>query len=172
MSLQGSCPAHVEWMGLALAFAAIWLVSYRSDPRHVGTASGLLFGLGAGAGFGGLLVGLSRIGEEAGIWPLAATRLVGAIVVLVIAMLTRQELRPLRSSWPAIIPAATLGVVGNAFFLFASQEGPLAIAAVIGALFPAVTVLLARFVLKETLTPTRILGLVTALAAVAFISVG
>ena len=170
--VTGELPGPLEWVGVVLALAAIWLVSYRSDPRHGGGASGLLFGLGAGVGFGGLLVGLSRISEAAGIWPLAATRFVGAIVVLVIAGLTHQQLKPLRGSWSAIIPAATLGVVGNSFFLFASQEGPLAIAAVIGALFPAVTVLLARFVLQETLTPTRILGLVTALAAVAFLSLG
>jgi drug/metabolite transporter (DMT)-like permease len=168
----GERPGAFQAAGLLLALVAIWLVSYRSDPRHLGVTAGLLFGLGAGAGFGGLLVGLSRIGDEAGIWPLAATRLVGGVVVVAIGVVTREALRPHRHSWRAIVPAATLGVLGNAFFLFASQEGPLAVAAVVGALFPAVTVLLARFVLQETLTPTRISGLAAAVVAVGLISAG
>lgn len=168
----GELPGIVEALGLVLALVAIWLVSYRDRRRSGPVAAGVLWGLGSGAGFGGLLVGLSRIAEGAGIWPLAATRFVGGIVVLVIALATHEELVPYRRSWATVVPAATLGIVGNAFFLFASQEGPLAVAAVIGALFPAVTVLLARVVLRELLTPARIAGLGVAVTAVGLISIG
>ncbi len=162
----------LEVFGLVLALAAIWMVSYETGLRAVHPARGLLFGLGAGAGFGGLLVGLSRIGDAAGIWPLTGTRLMGAVVVGAIALATRQPLRPLRRSWPALLPAGALGVVGNALFIFATQDGPLAVAAVIGSLFPAVTVSLAKIVLHEVLTAVRIAGLVTAIVAVALISLG
>ncbi len=160
----------IEISGIALALVAIWLVSYQPGPRRRGVAPGLAFGIGAGAGFGGLLVGLSRISGDAGLWPLLATRLVGGIVVLIIGLVSREALRPHGRSWPAIVVAGSLGVIGNALFLVASQEGPLAVAAVVGSLFPAVTVLLARFVLDEVLTPPRILGLATAVLAVALIS--
>lgn len=170
--ISGERLGLVESAGLALAVVAVWLVSYEPGARRLAVAPGLLFGLGAGAGFGGLLVGLSRIGEGAGIWPLLGTRFSGGLVVVGVALISRQTLRPPQAAWPAIVPAGTLGVVGNTFFLFASQSGPLAVAGVIGSLFPAVTVLLARLVLREVLTPTRGLGLLTALLAVALISIG
>jgi drug/metabolite transporter (DMT)-like permease len=48
----------------------------------------------------------------------------------------------------------------------AIRMGPLAIAAVIGALYPAVTVLLARFVLRERLHGWQLVGIAMALVAV------
>ncbi len=170
--LTGERLGAVESIGLLLAVGAVWLVSYEPGPRRGGVTAGFLFGLGAGAGFGGLLVALSQIGEEAGIWPLMGTRLAGGAVVLAIAIVARRPVQPLPASWPAIVPAGTLGVVGNTFYIFASQSGPVAVAGVIGSLFPAVTVVLARLVLHGALTPTRVLGLATALVAVGMISAG
>lgn len=161
-----------EATGLALALGSIWLVSYAPGPRRATLAAGILFGVGAGAGFGGLLVALSRIGDDAGIWPLAATRLVGGLVVLTVALIGRQTLKPHAHSWKLITAAGALGVAGNAFFIFASQSGPLAVAAVVGSLFPAVTVVLARLFLSEPIAVTRGLGLATAVIAVALLSLG
>lgn len=168
----GERPGALELSGLLLCIVALWLISSRKGGSGSGHVTGLLYGLGAGAGFGFLLVGLSRIGEDAGIWPLAPTRVAGAVIIAAIAIGTKQALRPLAASWRAIVPAATLGILGNTFFLFASQEGSLAVAAVLGSLFPAATVGLARLVMKETLTSRRAFGLAVAVVAVAMISAG
>jgi drug/metabolite transporter (DMT)-like permease len=124
----------------------------------------------AGAGFGGLLIALSRVGDDAGIWPLTTTRLSGTIVIVLIALIARRSLTPVRAALPAIAGAATLAILGNAAFLFAATDGDVAIAAVIGALFPAFSVLLARIFLKEPLTPARLAGLTLAAVAVALIA--
>jgi drug/metabolite transporter (DMT)-like permease len=50
--------------------------------------------------------------------------------------------------------------------LTAIRIGPLAVAAVIGSLYPVVTVLLARIVLQERLHRLQIVGVAIALAAV------
>ncbi len=167
----GERPAVLEVAGIALGLGAIWLVSYESAGRTGPALTGLFYGIGAGAGFGGLLVGLSRIGEDGGIWPLAPTRLTGALVVLAIALAFRDPLVPRRVSWPPILAAAFIGVFGNVFFLFASQRS-LVVAAVVGSLFPGATVLLARFVLNEVLTPPRLAGLAAAVGAVSLIALG
>lgn len=167
----GETLVPVEMAGLITALVAVWLVSGK-EGSTVGSMAGLLYGLGAGVGFGGLLIGLSFVGPDAGIWPLVPTRIAGVAIVSVIALGLREPMKPPAASWRALVPAGSLGVVGNALFLFATQEGSLAVAAVVGSLFPAVTVLLGRLVLNERLTRRRLLGVAGAVLAVSLISLG
>jgi uncharacterized membrane protein len=60
--------------------------------------------------------------------------------------------------------------VSNLLFLAATGQGRLAIVAVLTALYPAGTILLARVVLKETWTRLQAIGLLCAAVAVALIS--
>jgi drug/metabolite transporter (DMT)-like permease len=60
--------------------------------------------------------------------------------------------------------------LGTILFVLASQTGRLDEAVVISSLYPAVTVLLARVVLKEHFTRWRFVGLLAALAAVPMIA--
>jgi uncharacterized membrane protein len=62
--------------------------------------------------------------------------------------------------------------LGTILFVRASQTGRLDEAVVISSLYPAVTVLLARILLKEHLTRWRFVGLLAALAAVPMIAAG
>ena len=70
---------------------------------------------------------------------------------------------------PAIL-AGILDMVANIFFVLASSAGMLSIVAVIVSLYPAPTVLMARVVFKERITPARGTGLVLSLAGLALIS--
>jgi drug/metabolite transporter (DMT)-like permease len=62
--------------------------------------------------------------------------------------------------------------IGTVFFVRASQSGRLDEAVVLSSLYPAVTVLLARLLLKEHFTRWRFVGLLAALAAVPMIAAG
>jgi drug/metabolite transporter (DMT)-like permease len=68
--------------------------------------------------------------------------------------------------------AGFFDVSGSALFIFASQHGRLDEAVVITSLYPAVTVLLARLVLKEHFSLWKFVGLLAALAAVPMIAAG
>jgi drug/metabolite transporter (DMT)-like permease len=57
-------------------------------------------------------------------------------------------------------------------FALASQRGLLSLVAVLGSLYPIVTVLLARFVLAERVARSQEAGIVLTLAGVALISAG
>jgi drug/metabolite transporter (DMT)-like permease len=63
-------------------------------------------------------------------------------------------------------------ITASALFIYASQHGRLDQAVVITSLYPAVTVLLARLVLKEHFSRWKFVGLLAALAAVPLISAG
>ncbi len=65
-----------------------------------------------------------------------------------------------------------LDTLGNALFALATTESLLSVAAVLGQLYPVVTVLLARALLGERLSPGQGAGVVGAFAGVALITAG
>jgi drug/metabolite transporter (DMT)-like permease len=88
-----------------------------------------------------------------------------------VALIGRRSPRVSPANAPQLLIAGALDMGANIAFLLASRSGMLSIVAVISALYPGPTVLLARVVLKEKLTGPRIAGLALALAGVALISV-
>ncbi|HEY1738794.1 MAG TPA: EamA family transporter, partial [Acidimicrobiia bacterium] len=77
-----------------------------------------------------------------------------------------------RATALAITVAAGVGdVLANAVFLTASRHGDLAIVGVIGALYPASTLVLARVVLDERLVLHQRIALAIATVAVVLIAI-
>ena len=62
-------------------------------------------------------------------------------------------------------------MTANALLLLGIRAGDLSIAAVLGAMYPAGTILLAAIVLRERIAPVQWAGLVLALAAAAMLAV-
>jgi len=85
---------------------------------------------------------------------------------------------PKRSFWPErevtglVVGAGVADVVANVAFLMATNRGLLSLVAVLSSLYPAATVLLARWILKETLQRIQVLGLFGAVAASTLIALG
>jgi drug/metabolite transporter (DMT)-like permease len=69
------------------------------------------------------------------------------------------------------IACGVVDVVANALLLFGIRAGDLSVAAVLGAMYPAGTILLAALVLRERIAPVQWVGLVLALAAAGMLAV-
>jgi drug/metabolite transporter (DMT)-like permease len=98
---------------------------------------------------------------------------VGSLSFLVVAALVLRA--PLGIGRPSLAAVAAVGVAdvtANALFALASGHGLLALVAVLGSLYPIVTVLLAHVVLGERLTRPQQVGIAVALAGVAAIAGG
>jgi drug/metabolite transporter (DMT)-like permease len=164
-------PAPLQLAGFGFGLASLWLASYsRNMLRETG---GLSLSVLAGVGFAGFFILIDRIDSNAVFWPLAAARFASASVMLVAMSIARRNWLPHGNQlWSFVVLAGLLDAGGNVFFALATQAGRLDIAAVVSSLYPAVTVLLARIVLKEHVSRVQSLGVVTALIAISLIAVG
>ena len=99
-------------------------------------------------------------------WPVTASRVSGVLVLGLIALLARQPAMPPREQWGIVILSGILDVTGNGFYALAARTGRLDVAAVLGALYPASTVLLAWIFLKEKVSTIQTIGIVCAFAAI------
>jgi drug/metabolite transporter (DMT)-like permease len=96
---------------------------------------------------------------------------VGPLVTLTAGALAfRAHVRVPRSALAAAAAVGLLDVGANALFALASGHGLLALVAVLGSLYPVMTVLLAHVVLHERLTVVQKAGVALALVGVATIA--
>jgi drug/metabolite transporter (DMT)-like permease len=74
--------------------------------------------------------------------------------------------------WPAITIAGLLYALGNWAFFIGVSQGWVSVVAVLAALSPLPTIILARLILCESLTRWQLSGIAVALAGVALITLG
>lgn len=161
-------------LGIVIAIPAILLVSWRPEPDgELSPRAGLPYGLLAGLGFGLLFVALDRAGTRSGAWPLIPGQFISVLLIVPFVMRgLRQRAALARGPVLLTLGAGILSGTANLLFLAATGHGELAIVAVLSALYPAITVLLARAVLTERWSRSQVLGLAAAVVAVVLVSLG
>ncbi|MGJ7906425.1 EamA family transporter [Actinopolyspora sp. H202] len=170
--LQGEHLAVAGILGLPLALVAVVLVS--TGPG-VGAArpsrAALLLAFGSGAAIAGQLIFLHQAPTDSGVAPLIIGRAVSSTITLAAAGLLHRELGSERPAYAMSAAAGALDSVANLLFLLAARSGDLAVVAVIVALYPAGTVLLACGVTAERIHRGQLVGLGTAAVAVSLLAV-
>ncbi|MFD3659183.1 EamA family transporter [Streptomyces sp. NPDC058659] len=169
--LQGERLGAAGLIGLPLALAAVVLVSAghgSGSARPSRTA--LLLALGAGAAIALQLIFLHQAPSDSGVAPLIVGRAVSSAVTLAAAALMYRKLGSERPAYAMSAGAGVLDSLANLMFLLAARDGDLAVVAVITALYPAGTVLLARSVLGERIHRGQLAGLGTAALAVGLLA--
>lgn len=173
VALEGA-PSRWSIAGFVLAILAIWLIT-RPEPQGNNDASGHPKGVAlaalAGVGFAGFYMCMHQTtGSPVLVAAIGriASFVATAIVVIVVGVPIAMEL----PSIALAMLAGFLDISGSALYIYASQRGRLDEAVVITSLYPAVTVLLARIVLKEHFSRWKFVGLLAALAAVPLIAAG
>jgi drug/metabolite transporter (DMT)-like permease len=173
IALEGA-PSRWSILGFALAILALWLIT-RPEGAGENDESGHPKGVAAaalsGLGFAGFYLCIHQA-TGSPTWVAAITRIGSFTATAVAVAATRAPLELDRSSVALAFVAGSLDVTGSALFVFASEHGRLDEAVVITSLYPAVTVLLARVILKEQFSQWKVVGLLAALAAVPLIAAG
>lgn len=163
-------PPVMKYAGFALGFISIWMVSRPSDGISL-RLDELALPILAGISFGAFFIFLDQAADEGLIWPLLAARTTSICLIILTSLLLRKRIFPAKDKIPLIALTGLLDTAGNIFYMLAARAGRLDIAAVLAALYPATTVLLARLVLKELINRWQLIGILAALGAVMLIAV-
>lgn len=173
IALQGA-PSRWSIGGFVLAILALWLITRpeaAGENDESGRPKGVAAAALAGVGFAGFYLCIHQASGSP-TWVAAISRIGSFTATSIAVLVTRAPLRLDRPATALGSVAGFLDITASALFIFASQHGRLDEAVVITSLYPAVTVVLARIVLKEHFSRWKFVGLLAALAAVPLIAAG
>jgi drug/metabolite transporter (DMT)-like permease len=174
---------------LGVALVAVILVGFVPEQGAVRpSALALVMAVGSGLAIGTFLVLINLTPPDSGLVPLIVNRAVNSTLLFstvgVVAFIawrrrvtsnTTAAPREPSAGWRAglwlAVSCGVFDAVANAGILIGLRLGELSVIAVLMALYPAGTILLAAVVVKERIAPVQYLGLALAIGAVAMLAV-
>lgn len=166
--LTEGVPGALTISGFLLAGLGIWLIS--RPEGATGPPEGLGMAVLAGLGFAGFFICIHRTGDNSALWSAVHSRLGSLVLVGAIVLFRGGRPTLLRRNALLGVIAGCLDSTGTLLFIRADQTGRLDAAVVLTSLYPAITVLLARWFLKEHFTRWKAVGILAALLAVPMIA--
>ncbi len=142
----------------------------RPSRRVQRTAVGLA--LLAAVCMGLVLLGYDATSRYDPLWAMLGGRLSSAVLFGVIFLALRPKVNVERSAVKFIVTVGIFDTGANGLFALATTHGYLSLVAVLGSLYPVVTVLLAFGVLRERIALHQLAGAAATLAGVALIAAG
>jgi drug/metabolite transporter (DMT)-like permease len=171
---QGITPSAPQLAGVALVVTGVAVLSWKpvsgSATRPLAAGAGLA--VVAALGFGLFVVALDAGADESAPWAVVAARSTSTAIAVGVALLTSTSLRCPRRIVPVLVGVGVFDTGANVAVALATTKGAAGIVAVLSALYPVVTIVLARVVLAETLTLGRRVGGGVAIAGAALVAVG
>jgi drug/metabolite transporter (DMT)-like permease len=166
----GDEPSAWTWVGILVAVVGVTLASGPELSGDVSTRPVVLAGVAA-VGFGLALFCLDRGARTSTLMTLWGMRCTSVVVFTVVALVARSLGGVVAREVPVLLLIGCGDVLANALFAIASSRGQVSVASVLGSLYPVMTILLARIVLKERLRPIQQFGALLSLAGAGIIAV-
>jgi drug/metabolite transporter (DMT)-like permease len=170
---QGAVPGTVQLLGVALVLAGIAALSWEpAAPGSSRFATGAGLAIVAALGFGLFVVGIDAGADESAPWAVVAARSASVAIAFVAIVATSTQLHVPRRMLPLLVGIGVFDTGANVLVALATTYGAAGIVAVLSALYPVVTVVLARIVLGEELSVSRRLAGGLAIAGAALVAAG
>jgi drug/metabolite transporter (DMT)-like permease len=175
--VSGERPGPLQVAGIALACGGVILAGREAPAedeatrRSGRTAIGLA--LVAAIGFGSFFAGMDQAEETGDVaWVLLCARVMDVALLGAAAAVFRPRIPRGGGALGVIAAVGALDLLANLLFVLAAGRGLLSVVGVLGSLYPAVTVILARVVLHERLTRTQNAGVLVTLVGVVALAAG
>ena len=177
--LQGERPSAVALFGGAVTLAAAMFLA-RSDaegtPEEIDAPDdrkASFMAVGAGLAFGTILVTFSETDGDIGLWPPMVAHLVAIPTLFVALAAMRRPLRPPADARRVMVASGFFDATAVSLLLLALQRDEfVSLVAPAANLYPAGTVLLATFVLKERLRGIQVAALGAAVVGLVLLATG
>jgi drug/metabolite transporter (DMT)-like permease len=170
----GERPSAVAAGGAVVALAGAVLASAEEHrSTDAGRRRGAALAIGAAVALGLFVYFLGLAGKHgATLSALFGARSGSLAVLALFAFVTRAPMRLARRDVGAVAVLGLLDTGANALFVLASARGYLSIVAVLGSLYPVVTVFAAHLLLAERISWPQRIGVACALGGVAAVAYG
>lgn len=173
--VRGEHPGPVQAIGIGVAFVGVILVSQEEDldrAERRAAHSGVMLALGAAALIGVSLAAISRASDSGALLGSFWIRIASVLCLALFVAASRPPLKPARAELSTIVWLGLLDTAGMCFYAAATTHGLLSLVSVLAAVFPVVTVLLARFVLHERIRRIQEVGILVTLTGVGLLASG
>jgi uncharacterized membrane protein len=172
----GDRPSALQLAGIVAAVIGVVFASRELDEDRPATAvpgrQSVLLALVAALGFGTFFVALDEAASASVPWAMFTTRLASVVAVLVVVVALRVKMPRSPRRLGIIALAGLLDIGANGLYAWGTTKGLLSVVAVVGALYPVATVVLARVFLHERVRRVQEAGIVIALTGVVLIAAG
>ncbi len=170
---RGTTPAPLQWLGIALVLVGVAALSWEgTSAGQVRLASGAGLAVIAALGFGLYFVGIDAGADESAAWAVVAARVAAVTLGILVALAMSVSVRPARGLLATLVAVGLIDTSANVLVAAATTHGALGIVAVLGSLYPVMTMVLAWLVLGERLDVSKRVGGGVALAGAALVAAG
>jgi drug/metabolite transporter (DMT)-like permease len=184
---SGEAPSGLQIAGIAAAVGGVILasgpeISGRGGPDGGGSRP-LVLALVAAVGFGFVFVLIEKASRHNVVMTLLTMRTTSVAIVSLLGigyLVRRRRLAPAdppygglrRRNLPVIVIVGWTDLGANGLYGYASRHGLVSVTAVLASLYPAVTVLLARFIEGERMRRIQDIGVGLAMCGVVLLAAG
>ena len=165
----GDDPSPWTWVGILVAVVGVTLASGPELSGDVSARPVVLAGVAA-VGFGLALFCIDRGARTSTLMTLWGMRGTSFVVFVAVALVARSVGGVVVRDLPILLGIGCADLLANVLFGLASSRGQVSVASVLGSLYPVVTILLARVLLKERLRLIQKVGAVLSLVGAAVIA--
>ena len=169
--IDGDSLSALQILGILVGLISIALASGVSLQTFKGPIAGLRDGILAGLGFGGFYIVIENTSNDTEPWGAVASRFFPLLIIIFILFLINDKPKPSKEALPFIVGSGLSNACASTCFLLAVNRGLLSITSLLSALYPAITVVLAHFLINEKMTRTQVLGVIAAIFSMAAITI-
>ena len=169
--VDGDSLSILQIAGILVGLISIALASGVSLQTFKGPIAGLRDGILAGLGFGGFYIVIENTSNDTEPWGAVASRLFPLLILIFILFLIKDKPKPSKEAFPFIVGSGLSNACASTCFLLAVNRGLLSVTSLLSALYPAITVVLAHFLIKEKMTRTQVFGVLAAIFSMASITI-
>ena len=169
--VDGDSLSALQILGILVGLISIALASGVSFQTFKGPIAGLRDGILAGLGFGGFYIVIENTSNDTEPWGAVASRFFPLLIIIFILFLINDKPKPSKEALPFIVGSGLSNACASTCFLLAVNRGLLSITSLLSALYPAITVVLAHFLINEKMTRTQVFGVIAAIFSMASITI-